>query len=1222
MTGRAIPNQSPRIGLASGPDSKEWPDEGPDAGTSRAAGNDHRAEDQSDGTGPSRARGNGDSAALDQAPVDWPIAQMIAEQRRRWSQGERDFCHQALARSDPRVATHELAAVELIYHEFLLRQESGEAQDFAEHIARYPEYSVELLKVRDADLAFDDEADATAKEGAGGLGRVGEYLLLEVVARGGMGVVFKARQESLNRIVALKMLPDGWLGEPDRLERFRIEAVATASLSHPNIVGIHEVGEHAGQPYLVMEYIAGQSLAELNRKGRMSSVRAAGILIKVADAVHYAHERGTLHRDLKPSNIIIDERGEPRVADFGVARLLGGEDHPTLTGQILGTPSYMPPEQADVKGREIGPASDVYGLGATLYDLLTGQPPFRGNTPLETLKLAVESEPVSPRVLCPAVPRDLETICVKCLQKDPLRRYASAADLADDLRRFLAGSPVLARPARFWERGLKLLRRRWKEAALAAACLAVISSIIWLRFVELNYSVERTENELTLTRERARIAQAAADTLAAKQLAEWQEYRSLENGVRERRTSRPLGWTWSCLDDLARAAKLTQAGQNLVGLRSLAASCLVGVDLRKIRTFDMPPRAEVQYLAYSPDGRRLAMVQLKGVDERVVLLADLSSGRCQRLVFPGPNQNDTRDTGGGAAVFSPEGRWLVLGTRQGDLYAWDTASPDKKRVDLKAAHGQLIQGLAFHPDGHSLFSSARDKTIKCWDIPSGWKLAGSIPVDHGYTTLAFSADRELLACGSGAAGHLFPAAGLLNRPGQRLSAPRGIQGRVLVARFSPDGRFLAASNGQLANVFDPRDRVLVSVLKDPDLNDWAHENEITNLAFSSDGSLIVSSSWDRTVKLWEAATGRLLVKTTQVAADREIVFATFSPRDRQIAVTNASKVAIFEVGGLHEQTIMAQHADPIRAFAFSPDGKALACVSDRGLGDDQHRGELTLWDLEGGAQKLSHAIKGRCPDGIRDSVAFDPEGTFVAAGQSGRELSLVWLPAGFDRYLIATEEVPMSLTFSADGRTLWGGVGRRLISWGVPNLTAMSQWSNDEGEFVKGWSGIVSIAVGKKWIIAGCHDDCARVFRATDGNQPWRKWPSPGGAVNSVALFRDETRAVMGTLSGCVRIVRVPGGEPVADLPAHSDEVTSVALHPDDQVVATASLDRTIKLWKREGDSFQELLTLSSPTGGVVAIRFSPKGDKLAFLVKNESAVRIWHLDRLTQRLDKLRIAW
>jgi len=1196
-----MPNEPSINGLPSGPDRPEWPDE-------------ELAADES------RANDNAPIVAPEEPPAKIWLDEWIAEQRRRWLQGERDICRDYLSRHDHAITSDRLAAAELIYHEFLLREESGETPRFEEHIRRYPEYASELLMFREADHAVNQ---ASSSPRVGEIGRVGDYVLLELIARGGMGIVFQARQVSLNRIIALKMLPDGWLASPDQLERFRIEALAAAGLSHPNIVGVHHAGDHAGQPYLVMEYVEGKSLAALTREHRLPPVRAAGILVKVAEAVHYAHEHGTLHRDLKPSNIIIDHRGEPRITDFSLARMLGGENHPTITGQVLGTPSYMPPEQADVKRREIGPASDVYGLGATLYDLLTGRPPFQAETPLETLKLVIEAEPASPRLLTPEVPRDLETICLKCLQKDPLKRYASARDLADDLRRFLSGSPVLARPERWWNRGLKLLKRRWMEAALAVACLTVILTAIWVRFVELRNSVERAEHELALAQERALNERATSETRAATKMAEWQEYRSLENGVRERRTSRPLGWTWRSLSDLARAAQLSAEIRNLVDLRGQAAICLAGVDLRRVNTFEMPADAQVDRVAYSPDGHRLAMAQLRGVVERQLRLVDLSRGGCQDLVFPGPRQKDARGTGDGALAFSRDGRWLVIGTGQGDIYAWDTSGPRPSRHDLKGAHRQIVAGIAFSADGKTLVSCSGDKTLKCWDISSDWKNVGTIAVDRDYTGLAFSPDGTLLACGSKHAVRVFPADGLLHAAGSRLPNPREFSGRALVARFSPDGRSVATTDFMRRLVLLEAESLNpIRTLQDPDLGDSAHETEITNLDFTPDGSLLLSSSWDRTVKLWETATGRLLVKTKEVSADRETVFATFNPRGRQIAVTNGTNTAIYELGGLVEQTIMAHHVDPVHALDFAPDGKTLACVTDRGLPDQEHRGELTLWDVESGSLKARQATTGRRPGVMQGSIAFHPEGAFLAFGHSARDLCLTSLSPGYTRSSRGVAEPPNCLVFSPDGRTIWGGVGRRLVSWRVPDLSQASQWSNDLGEYVKGWSSIVSVAVGREWVVAGCQDDSARVFRLADGTQPVHTWPSPGGSVGSIALSRDLALAVLGTLSGRVRVVRVPRGEPVADLPGHSDEVTSVALGPDEQMLATASLDRTIRLWKRQGESFHELMSLGSPSGGVVAVRFSPKGDKLAFLVKNETAVRIWHLDHLKQRLDNMRIGW
>ncbi len=261
-----------------------------------------------------------------------------------------------------------------------------------------------------------------------------------------MGVVYKARQRTLNRTVALKMMRSGSLASDSEVRRFRSEAQAAAKLQHPNVVAIHEVGEQDGRLFFSMDYIEGQNLAQVVRKSPLPPERAARYVRTIAEAIHYAHQRGILHRDLKPANILIDAKDEPRVTDFGLARQIEVNSDLTVSGAVLGTPSYMPPEQAAGKRREIGPASDVYSLGAILYDLLTGRPPFRADTPLDTLRQVIDTEPAPPRLLNRKIPRDLETICLKCLAKPPGQRYPSAQELADDLGRFLKHEPIQARP--------------------------------------------------------------------------------------------------------------------------------------------------------------------------------------------------------------------------------------------------------------------------------------------------------------------------------------------------------------------------------------------------------------------------------------------------------------------------------------------------------------------------------------------------------------------------------------------------------------------------------------------------------------------------------------------------------------------------------------------------------------------------------------------------------
>src|SRR5437899_3443896 len=291
------------------------------------------------------------------------------------------------------------------------------------------------------------------------LGEVGDYELLEGVGRGGQGVVFRARQKSLNRIVALKVINLGQWASQAHLRRFRLEAEAAARLEHPGIIPIHEVGERDGSCYFSMKFVEGGQLDEVVRRKPMSIRQAAELIAKVAHTVHYAHEHGILHRDIKPGNILLDAKGEPHLTDFGLARLVESESSVTQTLDVLGTPSYMAPEQAMGNNSAVSSATDVYGLGGVFYQLLTGQPPFAGGATYETIKLLLDTEPKKPRLLNPKIHRDLSTICLKCLEKDPNRRYSSALALAEDLERWLKHEPIQARRTGIVARSRKWVRR-------------------------------------------------------------------------------------------------------------------------------------------------------------------------------------------------------------------------------------------------------------------------------------------------------------------------------------------------------------------------------------------------------------------------------------------------------------------------------------------------------------------------------------------------------------------------------------------------------------------------------------------------------------------------------------------------------------------------------------------------------------------------------------------
>lgn len=350
---------------------------------------------------------------------------------------------------------------------------------------------------------------------------VGEYEIINEIARGGMGIVFKAKQHRLKRIVALKMILTGNLADEGDVERFEREAQAAAKLQHPNIVAVHEVGQHEGHHYFTMDYVAGPSLNELLREETLAPKRAAEVVKVVSEAIHAVHEQGTLHRDLKPANILIDSDGAPKITDFGLAKMLVGDEQESRTeltaaGQILGTPSYMSPEQAAGKQSHVGPATDIYALGAVLYACLTGRAPFVADSPVDTLMQVIRAEPASPRLLNPGIPRDLETICLKCLHKEPHKRYGTAQDLADDLGRFFEGRPVLARPVGAISKTVSWCRR---NPVVASLLLLVAVSLLGGTAIASYFAVQANNQLQVAVAEKQRADDARADAEDARQVA-------------------------------------------------------------------------------------------------------------------------------------------------------------------------------------------------------------------------------------------------------------------------------------------------------------------------------------------------------------------------------------------------------------------------------------------------------------------------------------------------------------------------------------------------------------------------------------------------------------------------------------------------------------------------------------------------------------------------------
>jgi eukaryotic-like serine/threonine-protein kinase len=451
------------------------------------------------------------------------------DQRRRWRRGEPLPVEGYLERH-PALHADPDGVLDLIYNEMLLAEEAGARPELAEYLRRFPRFDAEIRLLFEVHQALEGdslpETDSVPRQRAvpaardGGGDAVPGYEVLGEIGRGGMGVVYKARQVALKRLVALKMILAGQHAGPGEVARFRREAEAVARLQHPNIVQIYEVGEHDGRPYLALEYVDGGSLAQRLREAPSAVREAAELVETLARAVDYAHRRGIVHRDLKPANVLLvrsdpihgvllgtgpAEAGhyEPKITDFGLAKLADAGADQTPSEAFLGTPHYMAPEQAAGKSKDIGPAADVYALGAILYECLTGRPPFQGATPLDTLEQVRTREPVRPSRLRPQVPRDLETICLKCLEKDPAKRYAAACGLADDLRRFLNHEPILARPASWGQRAVKWARRRPERALLTAVTAVAAVAVVALLAGSVWYGVTEPRRRAEAARRRA-----------------------------------------------------------------------------------------------------------------------------------------------------------------------------------------------------------------------------------------------------------------------------------------------------------------------------------------------------------------------------------------------------------------------------------------------------------------------------------------------------------------------------------------------------------------------------------------------------------------------------------------------------------------------------------------------------------------------------------------------
>ncbi len=704
----------------------------------------------------------------------------------------------------------------------------------------------------------------------------GDYELLEEIARGGMGVVYKARQVSLNRIVAVKMILVGHLATQADHDRFHSEAQAAAQLDHPNVVPVFEVGEYQGQLYFSMGYVDGNSLATRLTEGPMPPKEAGKIVRTVAEAVEYAHRQGVIHRDVKPSNILIDSKGRPRVTDFGLAKRVDSGSDLTATGQVLGTPSYMAPEQAAGQIKAVGPSADIYALGALLYATLTGRPPFQAATALETMHQVLDREPVPPRQLNPAVPKDLETIALKCLEKSMPRRYTTAQAMADDLQRYLDGRPILARPVGRWEHAWRWCRRQPVVAGLATAVAVtlvagtVISSIFAVKASTEKDRANDNAKQAATEKDRANENAKRADQKAEEAYRNATEARRKTKEAKDEREKAEQN-QYRISIALAQQKWLAD---DVAGVEAVLDACPVRFRhwewgyLKRLCHLDLLTLRErnVNCVCFSSDGKRVATASA-----RTASVWDAVSGQ-HLLTLRGHTDAVF------CVCFSPNDKLLATASLDNTAKIWDLAK-GQELLTLRG-HTARVESVCFSADGKRLATASSDDTARIWDTTSGEDLLTlREPKDHVYG-VCFSSDGKRVATGGVRAGRIWDASN-----GREVLVLGGHMGSLTHVCFSPDGKRLASPTGEnIVEVFDAQNGQEVLTLR-------GHRMHVNSVCFSADGARIATVSSDRTAKIWDATSGNVLLSLNYVNAGGSVCF---SPDGKRLATTNGDSAKIWD----------------------------------------------------------------------------------------------------------------------------------------------------------------------------------------------------------------------------------------------------------------------------------------------------------------------------------------
>jgi WD40 repeat protein len=1055
--------------------------------------------------------------------------------------------------------------------------------------------------VRDIPTIADGQAALAGPDGSEPLRLryFGDYEIVREIARGGMGVVFQARQVRLNRPVALKMILAGQLANETEVKRFLTEAEAAAHLDHPGIVPVFEVGEHDGQHFFSMGFVDGQSLSQRLADGPLPSREAAELLRRVCEAIEYAHQHGVVHRDLKPANILLDRNGNPRVTDFGLAKKAQGDSGLTRSGQIMGTPSYMPPEQAAGERGNVGPPADVYALGATLYALVTGRPPFQAATPMETVIQVLYAEPVPPRRLNASIPRDLETICLKGLEKETGKRYPTAAALADDLGRFLAGAPILARPVTRFERAVKWARRKPAIAALLGLVALVaalgLGGVLWEWRAAL-VARHDAEHSAAVARSNENTANQRAEDLRRQvyisrvNLAYQELLAKHIGGARELLENCPedlRGWEWSFVNRQCRRSLLTfresapavndvdwspdgrfvasGTGALLSNQDDVTGELVIrdGVTGKEIFV-RRGLRGGVRALEFSPDGRAIAVAY-----GRQLAVWDVDTGK-ERFnnTGPGPFPVET-------LAFSPEGRNIVAGygmfdqTGIGFAQIVD-ASTGVQVGETIPGHENGVWGVAYSPDGRQVALTGAD-VIDVWDLASHQPVL-SLRGHSGFIySVAFSPDGKYLASGG-----MDTTIKLWDRASGRLvRSYLGHEGFVREVDFSRDSQ-------QIASASEDKTVRLWSVNSDREFATlYGHENFVHSVSFSPDGHRVASGSLDQTTRLWFVANE---LQLTFHGHDGWVKNVAFGPDSRHVATgsytfATGSFLQIWDpVTGERIQTFPGVRY-PVQSLAFSPDGKRLATI-----GFDETIG---VWDAKTGERLMNIRQPGTIP-------------LFPIRFQRHRTTWVKQLQLGYG-----------GIAYSPDDRYLAVSDGRNAVT--IHDAKTGQAIRILEGHTAR----VLAVAFapdGRRFASAG-EDQTVKVWDFESGRTIYTL---SGHTAPVYALAFSPVDATLASVGGDFQKFGKSGeailwssatGRLIHQLRGHTAVVSGAAFSPDGTRLATASFDRTIRLWDRS--SGLEVFTLRGHSNAVICVAFSPDGQRIVSGSMDETA-KVWDASEFT----------